>query len=150
MMMAQMGLDDFLKEVETEEIEQDIAEENNEMTDDKTTTETETTKELFTFDIEQLKSLPLEELTFDDRVYLAEQGERLDELVSDEDYRVRELVATHGVGVHMTKLIRDKDPVVRSQAAMYATKTMITKMDNDSNRDVQIAIDSRKKELKMK
>lgn len=52
-------------------------------------------------------------LTLDQRVVLAEKGNKktLDELVHDEDYRVRELVANHGYRKHLDILVNDQSTI---------------------------------------
>lgn len=62
--------------------------------------------------------------SLDERVELAEKGDKqdLDYLVDDEDYRVRELVANHGMAKHLNILIHDSNPIVRGEVAANKRK----------------------------
>lgn len=75
----------------------------------------------------------LQQLTLDERVRLAERGEKadLDVLVDDPDYRVRELVATHGYAVHLNRLVRDPHPIVRGEVAGVGKKKYLEMLKKD-------------------
>ena len=75
----------------------------------------------------------LQHLTLDERVRLAERGEKsdLDSLVDDPDYRVRELVATHGYAVHLNQLVLDPHPIVRGEVAGVGKKKYLEKLKKD-------------------
>lgn len=75
----------------------------------------------------------LQHLTLDERVRLAERGEKadLDVLVDDPDYRVRELVATHGYAVHLNRLVRDPHPIVRGEVAGVGKKKYLEMLKKD-------------------
>lgn len=62
--------------------------------------------------------------SLDERVRLAEIGDKqdLDYLVDDDDYRVRELVASHGLAKHLNILVHDKNPIVRGEVAANGRK----------------------------
>ena len=75
----------------------------------------------------------LNQLTLDERVRLAERGEKsdLDILVDDPDYRVRELVATHGYAGHLNQLVLDPHPVVRGEVAGLGKTKYLKQLQND-------------------
>lgn len=75
----------------------------------------------------------LQHLTLDERVRLAERGEKadLDVLVDDPDYRVRELVANHGYAVHLNQLVQDPHPIVRGEVAGVGKKKHLEMLKKD-------------------
>lgn len=75
----------------------------------------------------------LKNLTLDERVRLAERGEKsdLDILVDDPDYRVRELVAHHGYAGHLNQLVLDPHPIVRGEVAGSGKKKYLEQLKKD-------------------
>lgn len=73
--------------------------------------------------------------SLDERVRLAEIGDKqdLDYLVDDEDYRVRELVANHGMAKHLNILVHDKHPIVRGEVAAHKRKKDLEILKSDEN-----------------
>lgn len=69
----------------------------------------------------------------DARIQRAEQGnkEDLDELMNDDDYRVRELVAHHGYAIHLNRLVYDDDATVRGEVAAHGRKKDLDILKND-------------------
>lgn len=69
----------------------------------------------------------------DTRVYEAEQGINLDIHVTDPDWRVRELVASHGKRKHLDILILDPVSEVREQILTHEHKKDVKILVLDSD-----------------
>lgn len=88
-------------------------------------------------------------LTLDQRVVLAEKGNKktLDELVHDDDYRVRELVANHGYRKHLDILVNDPSSYVRGEVATCGNKKDLEKLLNDDD-SIRLYAEGRLREMK--
>ena len=81
----------------------------------------------------------INQLTLDERIRLAERGnkEDLDILVDDPDYRVRELVANHGYDAHLSKLVTDPSPMVRGEVAAHGRERDLEMLKKDKNSELK-------------
>lgn len=81
----------------------------------------------------------INQLTLDERIRLAERGnkEDLDILVDDPDYRVRELVASHGYDAHLSQLVTDPSPIVRGEVAAHGRERDLETLKKDKNSELK-------------